>query len=529
MATVRIDLGRPKKRIKLSRFILGHFIEHLGLCIENGIWTYDDTSNELLGKEKLERVRKDLFQVIEALNPPIIRYPGGCFSDTYHWKDGIGPRETRPVRKNKAWGGYKNTLYKLGPKERNHFGTDEFLTLCDELGAAPYLNVNFGSGTPEEAAEWVEYVNGGANTVGGKLRRENGHVEPYNVKIWGIANEIYGFWEIGDYRNKPREYGEKYLEFARVMKESDPTIELVAVGHDGSSDWNRPLLEVIKDEVDYLSIHKYFGMKPGILGAIQFFLKKSPFPATEAFYYILLNSPCTYDKLITSAEEDITSALGGDGLERCKIAFDEWNIWASGYQGYRADKPPVTLREGLWTTLILNTFFRHGHSIGMANFSQLVNCLGMILTYEDGVVLTPHYLAFKMYVDGWQPWLVPVDIDCDAITSEVFSKVFPAETAPLLDSIALTSEDGKQLSIFCVNKHFSNGVECEFDIEGNDAFEAVEEVEACILTNDSPFAFNSREKPKEVELQKEKIKIKGLQFVHELPPHSVCCFKMEIK
>lgn len=528
MAKIHVKLGQESERKQASRFILGHFTEHLGLCIENGIWMYEETSEELLGMKNLERVRKDLFNAMEILKPPVIRYPGGCFSDTYHWKDGIGPRESRPTRKNEAWGKF-NLLWKLGPKERNHFGTDEFLALCEALGAKPYLNVNLGTGTPAEAAEWVEYVNGDSGTDLGSRRAENGHEEPYGVKYWGIGNEIYGFWEKGNYRNKPREYGGKCLEFARAMKNVDPSIKLVAVGQDNNSEWNRALLEMIKDEVDYLSVHKYFGMDPGWIGVIKYALGKNAFPQTQEMYYTVLNSTCTFDRLISNTECDIKAVLGPEGLERCKIAFDEWNIWRSFRQLYRADNPPYTLRDGLWTALVLNMLIRHGNAVGMANFAQMVNCLGMIWTYEDQIVLTPHCLAFKLYGDGWLPWSVPVDVECDNITSEAFSKQYPSETAPVLDTVALVSEDGKKIALFCVNKHFSKKIKCEVNVAGHVSEIGMESIETCILGNDDPFAFNSQDRPNVITLSSGSINANGLPFTCELLPHSAYRFKINLK
>ncbi|MBN2150025.1 MAG: hypothetical protein JW839_01135, partial [Candidatus Lokiarchaeota archaeon] len=410
----RILLETEKERYPVDRKILGHFIEHLGRCIENGIWMYDETARPLLGKAPLERVPRDLLDAIKPLRVPVLRWPGGCFSDGYHWRDGVGPREGRPARRNRAWGGIKNYKYKLGPRERNHFGTDEFLALCDELGCDAYINVNYGSGTPDEAAAWVAHA---------RARSER-------ARIWGIANEIWGYYETG-FEPSPRSYAKRYLEFAGAMKAVDPGIKLVAVGWSGHPKWNRPLLEGIKGHVDYLSIHLYFGNKP----SIPFLLSRKPLPATEEFYNTEVNSAAALEKLIESTIQDIDAAYGKDDPSLCKIAFDEWNVWSSMAQVYRADAPHYRLVEGVWTALVLNAFIRHADAVEIANFAQLVNAIGLILTYDDKVVLTPQYHAMRMYGDALQELALPASVDCtETITSKAFSRDFPAATSAVVDA-----------------------------------------------------------------------------------------------
>ncbi|MBD3188682.1 hypothetical protein GF325_17780, partial [Candidatus Bathyarchaeota archaeon] len=394
-ASVRITWDSSMAPV--SRNILGHFIEHLGACVENGIWCYDKPGVPLSNKPHLERVRVDVLEALKALRPPVIRYPGGCFSDTYHWKDGIGSRIYRPTRRNESWGGIKNLLCRMGPLERNHFGTMEFLALCQDVGAEPYINVNFGTGTPREASNWVEYANAGENTRYGRLRKKHGHPEPFNVKIWGIGNEIYGFWEKGFTRNV-KEYVNRYLEFAHAMRIVDPSIKLVAVGKPNDSSWNQGVVSGCEGFVDWLSLHWYFGNG----NFLRFMFLNDAIPRNEKGYCMEVNSVRFLEAIIKRAERDIRIASPKTRAPACKIAVDEWNVWSQWRQACKADKPFFTFTEGIWSALVLNAFIRHAKLVTLANFAQLVNCLGLILTRVDGeIMLSPQYHVIKLYADNW--------------------------------------------------------------------------------------------------------------------------------
>jgi len=193
---------------------------------------------------------------MRALRPAVMRWPGGCFADGYHWQDGIGPRDKRPRRRNRAWAKLGS---KLGPEENNRFGTDELLRLCEEIGAEPQLTVNVGSGSVEEAAAWVEYVNGPLDSKWGAERARNGHPEPYNVKYWFIGNEILGFYEIGHL--KPAKYAQTFRQFALAMRKVDPRTKLIASGtyapNKDHEEIHKAILQGAGEHIDYLSIHLY--------------------------------------------------------------------------------------------------------------------------------------------------------------------------------------------------------------------------------------------------------------------------------
>lgn len=223
MAKIKIDLDR--KIGNVDRKLFGGFIEHLGRCIYGGIYEEGSPLSDAQG------YRTDVLEAIRALRLPVLRWPGGNFVSGYHWQDGVGPLEQRPRRMNLAW----------QAEESNRFGTDEFLRYCRLIEAEPYLCINMGTGTLDEAQAWVEYCNGAGDTYWANLRRQHGHPDPYQVRYWGLGNEMYGEWQIGALSADV--YVQRAREFAKVMKWTDPTIKLVSCGQSGWNAWDRIVLE----------------------------------------------------------------------------------------------------------------------------------------------------------------------------------------------------------------------------------------------------------------------------------------------
>ena len=227
--------------------VFGNFAEHLGRCIYGGIF---DEGSPLSDSEGY---RKDVMEAVRALNVGILRWPGGNFASGYHWKDGIGPRDKRAPRPDHAWGAL----------ESNRFGTDEFLRYCEKLGVEPYLCINAGLGSVDEARDWVEYCNETRDTYWARQRRANGREAPWNVKVWGLGNEIDGPWQLG--HKNAEDYATFALEAAKAMRRADPSIQLIASGSSNFSPgwdwvgWNRTVLERLKTEIDYISLHTYIG------------------------------------------------------------------------------------------------------------------------------------------------------------------------------------------------------------------------------------------------------------------------------
>ncbi|MHA1793948.1 MAG: alpha-L-arabinofuranosidase C-terminal domain-containing protein [Promethearchaeota archaeon] len=524
MSDINYFLRVPKNTKIASKNLLGHFIEHVGKCIHGGLWTPENRQvKSLFLKDKgLERVRKDVFDAISALRPPILRWPGGCFSDTYHWMDGIGPRHARPKRRNQAWGGIKNFREKIGPKEDNHFGTEEFLLICEKLNAEAYININYGTGTPEEAAAWVEYTNlAGSGKKFSRMRQENGRKRPYRVKYWGIGNEIYGFWEKGHEKNG-RDYAEKYLKFARSMKKVDPSIQLIAVGWGSSSEWNRDVLKKAGKYINLLSVHLYFGPR----SFIPFVFRRGPLPQDIKMFRIMVNASLSFESLIESTRKDIVETLGTSGIKNCKIALDEWNSWHRFSQLYRADRPHYTLADGLLAALILNVLIRNADVVKMANFAQLINCLGMILVYDDKIVYSPQYHVFKLYSIAWEPRVLMIESkneNDERIESSWYNKDFPERVAPVVDLAAMSSHDKKSLSIFCINRHESDSKKVSIDFEDIIEDNAVDmkKSRVFVLTHENPFGCNTHGSPDNVRPREGKMEINNSRLLLNLPAKSL--------
>jgi alpha-N-arabinofuranosidase len=507
-----INVGSQKK--KIDPMIYSNFIEHLGECIHNGIWTYDPVNVPLVkNNPRLVGVREDVLLASKELKPAVLRAFGGCYSDVYHWKDAIGPREKRKSVKNKYWNHkFQKLIRGLGPRIENQFGTDEFLAFCEEIGAEPYLNVNYGTGTLEEAADWVEYCNGLEDTEYGALRAKNGRKEPYNVKFWGIANEIYGFWEKG-HEKHPEDYAKKYLEFAKIMREKDPTIKLVAAGC-RKPHWNQTLLKLIGEKyVDYLSIHMYLP----IFFLRQFFGKKHP--TGKKTFYGLMSSAHMFEKLIEETWEDITRALGEH--THVRIAFDEWGVW---YRIFDVIKTNYNLLDGVWTALILMVFQKMSEKCPMANWAQLINVIGTMRSDRDGLILTPIYLALKMFVDhAYNKLIEDVEVYCGTFNSKSFGGIPKRKNTPYISCNATINGQEDEISLILVNKHYTDKLIVSLDLKGFNPHETGMVIE---LASESPFDYNTQKSRTKIQYKEKEISHVSTSMELELQPHSLTILKL---
>jgi len=509
--SIVVDINSSKKSI--DPMIYSNFIEHLGDCIHNGLWAYDPVNVPLIeDNPRLSGVRQDVLKAAKELKIPVLRGFGGCYSDVYHWKDAIGPRETRKKVKNEAWGtGIKRLMPGMGPKIENQFGTDEFLTFCEEINTEPYLNINYGSGTLEEAADWVEYCNGSVNTKWGKLRAQNGREKPYNVKFWGIANEIFGWWETG-HEKHAEDYAKKYLAFAKVMREKDPSIKLVACGCQKPG-WNQMLLKIIGDKwVDYLSIHRYM---PGLWTTFVR-LKR---PHKQKLYNALMASPIIFEEHINETWDDITSALGKD--THVRIAFDEWGVW---YLAIDIIRTNFSLQDGVWTALILMVFQKMSDVCPMANWAQLINCIGAMQTRGDQFWLTPIYFTLKMFVDHTYTNLVEgIEVECETFDSKKYAHLPKATNTPYLACNATIDDKNDNLSILLINKHFSNSLKTNLEIKG---FNPKENGNIIELFSDSPYDYNTKKDPEKIKIVEEPLTDVKSKITIDLKPHSITFIKL---
>ncbi|MFX0083455.1 MAG: alpha-L-arabinofuranosidase C-terminal domain-containing protein [Candidatus Hodarchaeota archaeon] len=508
-----INIDSNKKYI--NPMIYSNFIEHIGECIHNGIWAYDPVKVSLIkGNPRLIGIREDLLKAVKDMRVTVLRWPGGCYSDVYHWKDAIGDRDSRKVVENIHWNRLEKKVPGMAPIIQNQFGTDEFLTFCEEINAEPYININYGTGTPEEAAEWVEYCNGTIDTQFGNLRAKNGREDPYNVKIWGIANEIFGFWESG-YEKNPIDYATKYLKFAEKMREKDPKIKLVACGS-WRSDWNQPLLHKVGETfVDYLSIHRYLPH-----GAGKFTGEKHP--DNNSCYHALMASKSLIENYINKTWDDIIKSLGDD--THVRIAFDEWGVW---YLFKDAVKTNFNLQDGLWTAMVLMTLQKMTDKCPMANWAQLVNCMGTIQTDPEGLILTPIYLAFKTIVDNCFNRLVEdVHIQSPTFDSNKYGVIPRFENVPYIESNTTINDTNNEISIAIINKHFESEIELELELNGFIPTEKGLKVE---LTSESPFDYNTIENRTKIEIKEETIEGISPEMQILLKPHSLTILKLKKK
>jgi alpha-L-arabinofuranosidase len=520
----------PEALHDLPRTQYGHSLEHLGKCINGGIWAEGESPDMFLGG-----VRRELVEAIKSIHPALIRYPGGCFADSYHWQDGIGPRAGRPTVKNKAWNRFPYLGKHFGPMEDNHFGTDEFLKLSEEMGAEAQLTVNVGSGTAEEAAAWVEYCNGPQDSRWGALRARNGHPHPYGVKYWSLGNEMFSFFEIG--HMTPDQYVRVFNEYAHAMRRADPKIKLIGCGTMWPSptqnnanpillaaigrrdDINRTVLEGAGNEMDYLSMHLYgpsnfFTVRYHVLHQ---FLHREQSSSRKVYYDIICSLPYM-EKFVAGNAMDVR-AYSPSG-KKISLAFDEWNLWYAFYSD--VIETNFNLRDGLWVASMLNMFHRHAPDMPIANISQMVNCIGIICSSRLGTFLTPSALVFRMYTEHAGKELLPSRVECPAL---------PHETElPVLDLSA--TRTGDRVSLFFVNRHYDMAVNASCRLPG---IEVVPPVRFIEMAHPNPVQYNTLSEPEAVRIRENHQVIaasregSGSSFEVLLPPHSLTCIEMNVK
>ena len=428
-STIKIDT--TKTRGAIDRNIFGNFIEHLGRCIDGGVF---QEGSPLSDKEGF---RKDVLAAAKNMGVPMLRWPGGNFSSNYEWMDGIGPRNTRPRRLEMAW----------GTVETNRFGTHEFLDYISKLGAEPYICVNLGTGTWTMAQRWVEYVNCEQDTAITRFRRKNGRRTPWKVKYWGLGNEMDGPWQMG--HRTAEDYGKFALEAAKLMRLTDPSIKLIAAGASNfrpGSDWmgwNRTVLDWLKDYADYISLHLYVGNP------------NNDFPDFVA-------SSIEMDQRIETLAAAIDTAMAGrkDG-RKMYIALDEWNVWyrarGPSQRGRRILEEHYNLEDALVIATFLNCLVNHADTVKIANLAQLVNVIAPIFTSDHGLFLQTIYYPLQLFASNVQGDSLIVAVDSPAYDSRRFKGV------PYIDASAAL--DGGRLVVNIVNRHEQQPVAVTIDLE----------------------------------------------------------------
>ena len=346
MPDAKITLLPDEELGTISPLLHGHFAEHLGRCCNEGLWVGPGSSIPNEGGFRL-----DVLGLLEKIGVPILRWPGGCYADTYHWEDGIGPLEQRRRSLGESCG--------LHTVEDNGLGTHEFIAFCRAIHAEPYLAGNVGTGSPRELSEWVQYCNSSADTALTGKRAANGHSASMNVRYWGVGNECWGCG--GNY--DAVDYAKEFRRFATFLRMADSAIELVACGH-SDRDWNLRVVETLRNHlslIDHLSVHRYYGAGP----AVGF---------SEQDYYRGMRAADLVEEDIRYTDEILRFFTAGK--RQVGIAFDEWGIWhpeAVGEGGYEA---PSTQRDAVTAAGVLDVFHKWCSRVSMANIAQIVKVPG---------------------------------------------------------------------------------------------------------------------------------------------------------
>lgn len=354
----------------IPKELYGQFSEHLGSCIYGGLWVGEDSEIP-----NIDGYRKDVFEALKALKVPVMRWPGGCFADDYHWRDGIGPREKRAHISNNNWGG---TL------EDNSFGTHEFLNLCEMLGCEPYISGNVGSGTVEEMTKWIEYMTSDSKSTVAEERRANGREKPWKVKYFGIGNECWGCGGSMSPEYYVNEF-KRYTTYTRNFS-GNRLCKVASGASDYDYNWTKVLMEGIGQRMDAISLHYYSG---GIGGKAATFDDNS--------YYATLSKCLDVENVI---KRHIAIMDSYDPGNRIQLFLDEWGTWWEVEPGTNPGHlfQQNTMRDAMVAALSLNVFHKYTGRLKMANIAQVVNVLqSMILTRGDQMVLTPTYHVFEMY------------------------------------------------------------------------------------------------------------------------------------
>ena len=411
----------------IPKEIYGQFAEHLGRCIYDGIWVGEDSPIP-----NINGYRKDLVEAIKDLKVPVLRWPGGCFADEYHWMDGIGPKKDRPRIINTHWGG---TL------EDNSFGTHEFLNFCEMLGIEPYISGNVGSGTVEELSKWVEYMTAKEGVMAEK-RAANGRKEPWNVKYIGVGNEN---WGCGG-NMTPEYYSDVYKRYATYCRNYDGNkLYKVACGaSDYDYNWTRVLMSKVRNGLSGLSLHYYTG---GQGRALEF---------DEDNYYNLIGKAVEVDEVLKNHEAIMDLY---DPQRKIDLLLDEWGTWFAQEPGTIPGHlfQQNSMRDAMVAAMSLNIFNKHTARLKMTNIAQMVNVLqAMILTKDAEVVLTPTYHVFRMYNVHQDAVSVPVAYSAGTSVSPS-GRIYPEL------SVSASKADAIHVSLANPSVDKPKTVELEFD------------------------------------------------------------------
>jgi len=492
-AGIFLILEPAKAEETISRHIYGHFSEHLGRCIYGGYWVGEDSSIP-----NTNGIRNDVVKALRQINIPNLRWPGGCFADEYHWKDGIGPKEERPKMVNTHWGGVT---------EDNNFGTHEFMELCQQLGTEPVICGNVGSGTVKEMSQWVEYLNFGGISPMADLRRKNGREDPWGVKYWGVGNEN---WGCGG--NMTAEfYANQYRRYATYCRDYGNNKLFKIAGGAGGSDfqWTETLMkEVPHHMMDGLSLHYY---------TVNWSDKGSATEFGEKLYFDILKRCLDIEKAM---DRHIAIMDKYDPEKNVALVFDEWGTW---YDVEPGTNPGFlfqqnTMRDAMVAALTLNYLNERCDRVKMANIAQTVNVLqALIFTEGEKMIVTPTYHVFDLYKVHHDANLIPISYNKPQYS--------PGNEGESLDAVRISASKDKNenIHISLVNMHPHEG----YSIKLNQKIDN-QKVTGRILQSEAMNSHNTFENPDNVQtVEYSNFTIKGGELNIKLPPMSVVVIKME--
>jgi alpha-L-arabinofuranosidase len=469
-AKITVCLDEPIGTIRHELY--GHFAEHLGCCIEDGLWVGDSSPIPNLGG-----IRTDVLEALRKLNIPVLRWPGGCYADDYHWEDGVAPRRERPRRVNMWWG--QNV-------ETNAFGTHEFIQLCRHLRCEPYLAGNVGSGSVREFRDWVEYCNFAGDSTLARRRGQNGSPMPFGVKYWGVGNENWGCGGNFD----PEDYAAEYRRFATYLRDFSGTpLFLIACGPEGNNhDWTRRFFAKLALHENARRYHPF-----RIHGFAAHFYCGTAGPSATQYdtnqWYELLEKATRIETLVTE-QRSIMDEFDPD--RRIGLLIDEWGTWHLPTPG----REPLhlwqqsSLRDALAAAITLDAFHGQADKLVMGNIAQVANVLqSMVLTEGEKMLLTPTYHVFDMYQPHRGARSVRAEFEGPPVTFAAGNE--RRRMAGLLGSASVS---GDELTVSVVNPHATLPVEAAIDLRGGNLHEST----ATVLTHEDVTAHNTFDAPETV-------------------------------
>lgn len=484
-AQAKVTVQADADEFKISRHIYGHFAEHLGRCVYEGLWVGEDSPIP-----NTRGIRNDVVEALKKLNVPNLRWPGGCYADEYHWRDGIGPRDKRPRTVNSLWGGVIET---------HAFGTHEFLDLCERLGCEPYIAGNVGSGTVRELQEWVQYMTYDGDSDLARERAKNGRKEPWKIKFFGIGNEN---WGCGGHM-RPEFYADQYRQYAEFARNySGNELYKIACGPNGRDDtWTDVTMQRIGHRMHGLSLHYY---------TTDWHNKGSATDFDVDLYFKTLNLASKMDDVVARHTEVMDQH---DPENRVGLVVDEWGTWFDVAPGTNPGflYQQNTVRDALVAGITLNIFHKHAKRVRVANLAQLVNVLqAPILTDGPKMLLTPTYHVLEMYKVHQDATYLPIDAAGPHYTQN-------GGDLEQLSASASRDEKGNVNLSLC-NLHHDQPLTVNCEVKGLSAKRA----SGRVLSGDAIQAMNTFDDPDAVAPTELKgIKLTGGTLSVELPPHAV--------